>query len=341
LVVFFWQSKRTVKGIVLEHNGIKLKIDHARKTTARSDVQGAAKAWKLALARSARDAIGLEMTIPELRQTRSSLAELLELPPERALIAMLEGPKEGLGLLVISPEILAGIVEIQMVGRVNTTAAIARRPTRTDAAMVSAMIDKALKSLELGLAQSNDLTWTSGFSYASFLEDARPLGLLLEDTAYQVLFAEVSLADGARNGQILLALPADGRGAPPKLVEPPPSRAAEMVFGAALGEQIMGSQAEIIAVLSRVNLPLDRLLDLKVGEQVSLNEAALDQICLEGRDGLRIANGKLGQNAGMRAIRIIEHGAKTPTSLAPGMHAPSQPAQIKAPAPQAEIKKAG
>jgi flagellar motor switch protein FliM len=203
------------------------------------------------------------------------------------------------------------------------------------------MIDKALKSLELGLAQSNDLTWTSGFSYASFLEDARPLGLLLEDTAYQVLFAEVSLADGARNGQILLALPADGRGAPPKLVEPPPSRAAEMVFGAALVEQIMGSQAEIIAVLSRVNLPLDRLLDLKVGEQISLNEAALDQICLEGRDGLRIANGKLGQNAGMRAIRIIEHGAKTSTSLAPGMHAPSQPAQIKAPAPQAEIKKAG
>jgi hypothetical protein len=43
----------------------------------------------------------------------------------------------------------------------------------------------------------------------------------------------------------------------------------------------------------------------------------------------------------MRAIRIIEHGAKTSSSLASAMHAPSQPAHLKAPVPQAEIKKAG
>lgn len=323
-----------MKGVVLEQNGIRRKIEHARKTTTVAEVQGAAKAWKLALARAARDAIGLEMTIPNLHQTRSSLAELLEMPQERSLIAMLEGPKEGLGLLVISPEILAGIVEIQMVGRVNTSAPIARRPTRTDAAMVSGLVDMALKSLELGLAQSNDLPWASGFGYASFLEDARPLALLLEDAAFQVMLAEVSLADGARTGQILLALPANGRGLQPKSVEPPPSRAAEMVFGAALGEQIMGSKAEIVAVLARVNLPLDTLLNLKIGEPVALNDAALDQICLEGRDGIRVATGKLGQNGGMRAVRILEEGTK-PAAAAPKL------ATKPDLAPKADIKKAG
>jgi flagellar motor switch protein FliM len=328
-----------MKGVVLERNGIRRKIDHARKSTALVEVQGAAKVWKLAIARAARDEIGLEMTIPSLRHPRCSLAELLEMPPERALVAMLEGPKEGLGLLVISPEVLAGIVEIQMVGRVNKTPPIARRPTRTDAAMVSGMVDKALKSLEIGLAQSNDLPWASGFSYASFLEDARPLALLLEDTAFQVLVAEVSLAEGARTGQILLALPANGRGALPKSVEAPPRRAAEMVFGAALGEQIMGSKAEIVAVLARVSLPLDTLLNLKVGEPIALSEAALDQICLEGQDGLRIATGKLGQNGGMRAIRIIEEGKKTAETLGSDPAKSNQP--VPAPTPKAAVMKAG
>lgn len=328
-----------MKGVVLEQNGIKRKIDRARKNTGVVEVQGAAKAWKLALARSARDAIGLELTVANLRQTRSSLAELLEMPPERALVAMLEGPKEGLGLLVISPEILAGIVEIQMIGCVNTSAPIARRPTRTDAAMVSGMIDKALKSLELDLSQSNDLPWASGFRYASFLEDARPLALLLEDSTFQVLMADVSLADGARVGQILLALPADGRGALPKSVEPPPSRAAEMVFGAALGEQIMGAKAEIVAVLARVSLPLETILNLKVGEPLVLNDATLDQICLEGRDGHRFATGKLGQNGGMRAIRILAEGEKASSPIASSVTKPNQPAAKPSTIP--DIKKAG
>ncbi|MGO4908222.1 FliM/FliN family flagellar motor switch protein [Pseudorhodobacter sp. W20_MBD10_FR17] len=323
----------------MEQNGIKRKIDRARKSTGVVEVQGAAKAWKLALARSARDTIGLELTITNLRQTRSSLAELLEMPPERALLAMLEGPKEGLGLLVISPEILAGIVEIQMIGRVNTSAPIARRPTRTDAAMVSGMIDKALKSLELDLTQSNDLPWASGFRYASFLEDARPLALLLEDTTFQALMADVSLADGARVGQILLALPADGRGAMPKSVEPPPSRAAEMVFGAALGEQIMGAKAEIVSVLARVSLPLETILNLKIGEPLVLNDATLDKICLEGRDGLRLATGKLGQNGGMRAIRITAEGEMAPPQPVASVTKPTQPNAKPSTIP--DIKKAG
>lgn len=288
----------------MEQSGIKRKISLSRKNLAPVEVQGAAKAWKLALARAARDTIGLELALVELRQSRSSLTELLEMPPERALIAILEGPKEGLGLVVISPQVLAGIVEVQMVGNVSATPPVVRRPTRTDAAMVSGLIDKALRGMEIELTQSSDLIWTSGFRYASFLEDARPLSLLLEDVTYQVLMADVSLADGAKTGQFLVALPADGRGNAPKAVEPPASRAAEMVFGAALGEQIMCASAEMVAVLARMHLPLDTLLNLKVGESLALGNASLDQIDLEGLDGMRLTSGKLGQNRGLRAVRI-------------------------------------
>lgn len=318
----------------MEQNGIKRKINLSRKNLAPPEVQGAAKAWKLALARAARDTIGLELALVDLRQTRSSLGELLELPPERALITILEGPKDGLGLLVISPEILAGIVEMQMVGRVTTSAPIVRRPTRTDAAMVSGLIEKALRGLEDELEQSCDKIWASEFRYASFLEDARPLALLLEDVTFQILSADVSIADGAKSGQVLLALPADGRGTPPKSAEQAPSRAAELVFGAALGEQVMGANAEMVAVLARMHLPLDSLLNLKAGESLALGNAALDQIDLEGLDGKRLASGKLGQNRGLRAIRI-----STTANPAARVAMPTKPVGIAHPAPS--IKKAG
>lgn len=318
----------------MEQSGIKRKISLSRKTLAPVEVQGAAKAWKLALARAAHEWIGLELGLDALRQTRSSLAELLELPPERALIAILEGPKDGLGLMVIAPEILAGIVEMQMVGHVSAAPPIVRRPTRTDAAMVSELIDKALRGLEIELAQSSDLIWTSSFRYASFLEDARPLSLLLEDVNYQVLLADITLADGAKTGQLLLALPANGRGLTPKAVEAPPNRAAEMVFGAALGEQIMGVNAELVAVLARMHLPLDTLLNLKVGEALALGAASLDHIDFEGLNGKRLASGKLGQNRGLRAVRISD--AEGPAARVP---MPSPQVALTRSAP--EIKKAG
>lgn len=318
----------------MEQSGIQRKISLSRKKPVPVEVQGAAKAWKLALARSARNTIGLELGLVELRQSRSSLTELLEMPPERALIAILEGPKDGLGLIVIAPEILAGIVEVQMVGHVSATPPVVRRPTRTDAAMVSGVIDKALRGLEIELAQSSDLIWASGFRYASFLEDARPLSLLLEDVTYQVLLADVSLADGAKTGQLLLALPADGRGTAPKAVEAPPSRAAEMVFGAALGEQIMSANAELVAVMARMHLPLETLLNLKVGETLELGNASLDQIDLEGLDGKRLVSGKLGQNRGLRAIRIS-------TTASPAARVAMPKPQVPLAQVDAEIKKAG
>ncbi len=305
----------------MEQSGIKRKISLARKSLAPVEAQGVAKAWKLALARSARDTVGLELGLDGLRQSRASLTELLELPPERALVAILEGPKEGLGLVVIAPEVLAGIVEVQMIGHVTATVPVVRRPTRTDAAMVSGFIDKALRGLEIELTQSNDLIWTSGFRYASFLEDARPLALLLEDVTYQILVADVSLADGAKTGQILLALPADGRGTAPKPAAIP-SRAAEMVFGAALGEQIMGANAELVAVLARMHLPLETLLNLKTGESLALGNAALDQIDLEGLDGKRLASGKLGQNRGLRAVRISASASPAARVTMPNQQTP-------------------
>ncbi|MFD1808624.1 hypothetical protein ACFSHQ_12445 [Gemmobacter lanyuensis] len=52
---------------------------------------------------------------------RLSLAELLDLPADRALIALLEGPRAATGLMILGPDLLSGLIEAQTLGRVLQT----------------------------------------------------------------------------------------------------------------------------------------------------------------------------------------------------------------------------
>ncbi|MFT4150407.1 MAG: FliM/FliN family flagellar motor C-terminal domain-containing protein [Paracoccaceae bacterium] len=264
---------------------------------------GADRGWRLALARAARDVLKLGLEVRGLSLDRMSLAELLELPEERSLLAVVEGPDEGLGLMALSPPVLAAMVEVQTLGRVLPVPPAARRPTRTDAAMIAPAIDAALSGLEIALAEEADLIWAGGFRYASFLDDARPLGLLLDDTGYRVLRAEVSLAEGARTGGVLLALPAEGRGPRPARIAPPAADAGP-AFARALAAQVADAGCVLQAVLARLSMPLSQVMALSAGEFLPLPAAALDRIGFEGVDARRLAEGKLGQNRGMRAVRL-------------------------------------
>ncbi|MEO6298024.1 MAG: FliM/FliN family flagellar motor switch protein [Paracoccaceae bacterium] len=266
---------------------------------------GADRGWRLALARAARDCLKLDLDVVALGLDRRSLGELMELPQPRSLIGVLEGPGEGLGVIVLSPQVMTGFIEAQTTGRLKATEVPPRRPTRTDAAMVVAVIDAALSGLETALAEEADLFWAGGFRYASFLDDPRPLGLLLDDEAYKVLRAEVSLAEGMRGGEILLALPAEGRGLRPagKLQTGVPDDPGP-VFAQALAERVQGAQCRLDAVLARLTMSLADVIALTDGAVLPLPQSALDRISLEGSDGRRLAEGRLGQNRGMRAIRL-------------------------------------
>ncbi|MGB8814259.1 MAG: FliM/FliN family flagellar motor switch protein [Paracoccaceae bacterium] len=280
-----------------------------RKTAAAQTVVpetgGAEKAWPLALARAARDGMSLVVDVPKLHCLRRSLTELLDMPPDLALIAILEGPGEALGVLMVDQAVLAGLIEAQTVGKVSASMTAPRKPTRTDAAMVAGYLDAALMGLETSLIEEEDQVWAGGFRYASFLEDPRPLGLLLEDVTYRVMQAEVALGGGAKSGTVLLALPAQGRGRRPKRsIKLAAEPGAALLFKAALREQVMASDCVLQAVLYRMTIPLSAVMGLKIGDVVPLPMAALDKIALEGIDGTRRGTCKLGQNRGMRAVRV-------------------------------------
>lgn len=266
---------------------------------------GADRSWRVVLARAACDAMALGLDVTKLDQSRTSLGELLDMPTDRAFIAVLEGPLEGLGLLAISAPLLAAMTEMQTIGRVSAVAPALRKPTRTDAAMVAGFVDTALAGLEVALADEADLVWAGGFRYASFLDDPRPLGLLLEDIAYRVLVAEVSVEGGVRLGQILMALPAEGRGQRPrKGPGQMPDAVAGHAFAAELADQVEGANCVLQAVLCRMVHPLSAIIALQVGDVLPMGMASVDRVVFEGLDGQRIAEGRLGQNRGMRAVRL-------------------------------------
>lgn len=288
---------------------IRRKIDRARPAAAEG-APGADRGWRLALARAMRDAMALDIEFRRLSITRQNLAEILETVPERALLALLDGPAGGLGVIMLAPDVTAALIEMQTLGRLSAQPPAARKPSRIDAAMVAGVIDRALVGLDATLADEADLAWAGGFRYASWLEDARPLGLMLEEDGYRVLSATIALGDVGREGQVILILPAEGRGERPAMTIDPQASAAPL-FAQALQAQVMQTDCRLDAVIGRLTLPLRQIMDLAVGEVLVLPTAGIDAISLETIDGRRVAGARLGQHRGMRALKLSEEVAMT------------------------------
>ncbi|WP_248633547.1 FliM/FliN family flagellar motor C-terminal domain-containing protein, partial [Cereibacter changlensis] len=60
----------------------------------------------------------------------------------------------------------------------------------------------------------------------------------------------------------------------------------------------MAADCVLEGVLHRLSLPLAAVMALEPGSLVPLPMAALERIGLEGSDGRRLAEGRLGQNRG-------------------------------------------
>lgn len=285
---------------------LRRKIAAQRRSAAEAVPETALRALRLALGRAARAEAGLDIEVVRVSDRRLSLAELLEVPPERAFLAILEGPEGALGLMALSYPLMAALIEMQTIGRLTAAVPPPRRPTRTDAAMVAGVVDRCLRDLEATLAEAPDLAWAGGFHYASYLEDPRPLGLLLEDEPYRVMGAEITIGGGSRTATVVLALPAAGRGAKPAAKAAPEREEARSVRAWSQGMQaaVGGATVCLDAVMTRVRLPLERLMTLAPGALLPIGTASLDSVSLETRDGRRVAEARLGQNRGMRALRL-------------------------------------
>jgi len=301
----------------------------------------AARALGLALAKAAQDGMALPLRVTRIEERRLSLAELPEAIEDRALLAVLEGPAEGLGLAAIAPSLLAALIEVQTTGRLSPAPPAARRATRTDAVMVAGFIDHALAGFEEILAELPEIVWAGGFRYASYLDDPRPLGLLLEDIAFRVLQLDLALGQGGeRTGGLVLALPANGRGAAPRPAAGANAQAGAPAAGSLADAKrwskdmervVLQAPAVLDAVLHRLTLPLSAVLALAPGAELPVPLAALEDLRVEGQGGRLLARGRLGQNRGFRAVRLVNEAAE-PAPAAPALAtAATEPASTTPP----------
>lgn len=287
-----------------------------RKAAAGRGPDGAAartpaQALGIALARAAQDLFSLPVTVLASAESDTTLAELPERLAERALLVLLAGPGEGLGLAALSPEVLATLIEIQTTHRIGSPLVAARRPTRTDAAMTTPFIDRVLEELDAGLACHPALPWAGGFRCGSFLGDPRLLGLLLEDTGYRMLTLTLGFGEtAARTGAFFLVVPAEGRGPAPRPM-PDGEIGAGADKAAAGGEwsrqlerAVLDAEVRIEAVLERVSLPIADLVALTPGALLPLSAGAIRRVRIEGPGRRMVATGRLGQCEGHLAVRL-------------------------------------
>ena len=292
----------------IEQNVLKRKAE-AGKPRLRISAMSPAKALRVGLAKAAQDVLRLPLVVEAVAETRLSLAELIDMLEDRALFAVLNGPDEGLGLAALSAQVMTGVVEMQTTGRISSTVAPPRRPTRTDAMMAVEFIDKMMIEFETSLADELDITWAGGFRYGSFINDARPLGLILEDLVYRAFRIGVDMGMGAKRGHILLVLPASGRGNPPERRGPDIADPG-VIWAKNLEQAVMTTPAQLEAILHRLTIPLAAVMGLKVGDVIPLPMAALGGVELDGVGGRKLAIGQLGQARGFRAVRLTLEDAE-------------------------------
>jgi len=288
----------------------------------------AARTWRIGLARAARELAGLPFAPDDVRDERLSLAEVLDKLPERSFYAVLEGPGQALGLLCLSPDLVSALVEAQTLGAPLESAAAPRRLTRTDAALCAGVIDGGLLFLDTGLETSPDLAWAGGYRYSSFLEDARPLSLLLDDQPYRCLSLSGSLTGTSRSGSALLCLPAEGRAltSHSQTAAQPP---ADPAWSQALSHQLGEAEVTIIAVLARVEMSLNASLELKAGSLLRIGPGDPLSLSLTDPEGLPLCPARLGRQGNQRAVKITtsegsaEQHPRTTETAEPALPAPA------------------
>ncbi|WP_157933027.1 FliM/FliN family flagellar motor C-terminal domain-containing protein [Roseovarius salinarum] len=274
-----------------------------------------AKALRLALAKAADALFDLAMTVATVEQTRVPQDALHGFFDDDALLVLLDGQGGRRGGAALDPQLVAALIEVQTMGRVAGAPVPAREMTRTDAAIAAPYVDETLRRFEATMQEAGVDRWATPYRFGDRVGAARALCLALEMPEYDVFRVSLDIAGGARTGQIVLVLPVPAA-APP--ADAAADRASEETHGApcpGIAANVLGARATFDAVIARVSLPLDAVAGLRVGDVVPVTGADFDATDLVTTGNVSVAQVRLGQLNGARAVRM---GGGLPQGRAPG-----------------------
>ena len=215
------------------------------------------QAYPAMLARAARDALNLPVSVIGITQARMTQAALVGHVDGDRLLMLLDGEAAGAGVLSADRSCLAALIQQQTMGQVTAADPGDRPFTATDAAMVAPLADAMLaRAAELSEAAA-DRQALGGLRFGARVADVRAMQLALDAERFRVFDLTLDFAGGVRQGALCLALPiaeeVAGASAPPA----DPDRMAR-VAGAA--------RAELRVVIGQLQLSLADLSGMRPGD---------------------------------------------------------------------------
>ncbi|WP_226782697.1 FliM/FliN family flagellar motor switch protein [Oceaniglobus trochenteri] len=255
------------------------------------------RAWRLALVHGLSETAGLDVVMGNHAVRPVDPPAFADLMEDGDLAILLEGVN-GFGVALLDVQLMAALIEAQTMGRVLGRPATPRRPTPTDGAMMADPLDRVLALFEThGEGLPGALT-CQGMRFATLLTEGRQIMLSLPDEAHILTEITLALGDGKREGRLRLILPEklpvrdDTQGGP----DPDWHRGIE--------SNLMAARAQLSAVLTRLHLPIEQVTEWQVGTLVPLTAKSLTQIALTSCTGTILAQGRLGQVAGGKAVML-------------------------------------
>lgn len=257
------------------------------------------KALKIAIPKAADHAMDLPLVVSGISVEKQSRDALLAALEECQLYMLIRTADERLGIAIPDAALLSGLIEIQTMGEVSAHLPIKRQPTRTDASMVEPFIDSVLGEFVQQLTDLEELPHYQGFSYFRLVEDQRHLPLILAECDYTSFDISMELGQVFKPAKLLLSFPK-------LMLEENVANELEQSkkWSADLEAGVMGASVDIDVTLHRFSMPLDEVSKLAVGFEVPIPREAIHTLQVEGSDGLVVAEGKLGQVNGHRAIKF-------------------------------------
>lgn len=267
------------------------------------------KALRVCLAKVADQQLELAMSAIGITQGQASAEDLEKDIDPADLFVLLDGPTAFRGAAMLDSSLVTGLIQQQTMGRVSEDAGAGPRAmTATDAAMCAPFLDGLLAMAAPLPEMPDDRELLQGYSFGARAEDVRLLLMALEAPAYRIFKLTIDIALGRRQGRLILILPvpSEEEALPPEGDDEPSTK---HLSASTLGPAVMASQAELMVVLSQLNLTLAQVSEMAVGDTFSLESAAFDKAMVYTAEGRRLNSGTLGQVAGMRALRL-DHAPK-------------------------------
>ncbi|APG46694.1 FliM/FliN family flagellar motor C-terminal domain-containing protein [Phaeobacter porticola] len=282
----------------------------ARKLAATKEGKGGLtssltlKALRRSIARSAADLCDLPVAVIAARQANRIPEDLAAHLSDKHLLVVLDGPNGRIGAATLDAPTVTALIQQQTMGQVLGKAPSERNYTPTDAAMVADFLERTFGKVVSMLAQQKDEAIFSGYRFGAQVEDVRSLVLGLEAEDYRVIELTLDLACGQMQGHLTLILPE------PSAEDLGQAGQAAHAAGPSLGSNLGSMRAELRAVLCKMKVPANEFSSLEEGDLLPLDQAFLYETEMISISGQAIAQGRLGQMNGARAVRLTDSRTK-------------------------------